>query len=290
MQSVLTTWDSSPAATKMPTGIGNVFVCDPDADEGAEDLWILQHTAPFSIRDMNCDGTVVGYFLNEAEIKQGFVWYSQTGVFVELPDYFLPSGINDDGLVVGIFGDAKSNLSGEVFEWEVNEDGDTTTAILLGATAILFAPANGRPAISNNGTIAATASAGRLSGAMRLLDGSDAWQLLTNERGQLRVCDINSIGQICGKCNPQKPQLFPGGFVYDAIESKFWLLDERIVNDDTGLWWLIDIITPIPRAVADASEGVTAYNGFSMVVGWKDGDSFLLIPVVNPDYTESSGE
>ena len=39
----------------------------------------------------------------------------------------------------------------------------------------------------------------------------------------------------------------------------------------TGLWWLIDIITPIPRAVADASEGVTAYNGFSMVVGSKAG-------------------
>jgi hypothetical protein len=232
------------------------------------------------------------------EVKRGFVWHSQMDdqehAFVQLPPYFLPSGINDDGLVVGIFGDAKSNLSGEVFEWDVTTE--TDAARPLGATAILFAPANGRPAISNNGTIAATASAGRLSGAMRLqlvVEGPREWQLLTKERGQVRVFDINNLGQICGKCNPQKPQLFPGGFVYDEIGEKFWLLDERIVfdNSEDGLWWVIGSISAIPRAVADVDldaypevPGLTVL-GFSMVVGWKGGDSFVLIPEKNPDYT-----
>jgi hypothetical protein len=45
---------------------------------------------------------------------------------------------------------------------------------------------------------------------------------------------------------------------------------------------VIDSISALPRAVADAWEGVTAYDGFSMVVGWKGGDSFLLIPGENP--------
>jgi hypothetical protein len=280
---------------KDASGDGNVFVWNPNPDPDVDKLRILNHDAPFSIRDMNDEGTVVGYFLNDAEIKQGFVWYSQavvegsqTGIFVPLPEYFLPSGINDDGWVVGIFGDPKSNLSGEVFEWHVDSDPETDVR-LLGATAVLFAPANGRLAISNNGTIAATASAGRLSGAMRLqlvVEGPREWELLTDERGQVRVCDINNIGQICGKCNPQKPQLFPGGFVYDEIGEKFWLLDERIVFDDTegSFWWVTDSLSALPRAVADPSDD-TAFYGFSLVVGWKGGDSFVLVPVYNSDYT-----
>ena len=46
-----------------------------------------------------------------------------------------------------------------------------------------------------------------------------------------------------------------------------------------------------PRAVADEPLGSDyPYPGFSMVVGWKDGLSFLLVPVENPNYPPPSGE
>jgi hypothetical protein len=81
------------------SGVERLCLCDPTTGG----LWYWNISLPFSIRDLNGDGTVVGNVLNDADEEQGFLWspFRQNG-FLLMPVGYRLSGINDHGVVVGI--------------------------------------------------------------------------------------------------------------------------------------------------------------------------------------------
>jgi hypothetical protein len=256
-----------------------VCLCDPASGE----LWVCDSGLPFSIRDLNDNGTVVGYLANDAGQKQGFIWspFREDG-FLLLPEAFALTGINNFDVVVGIY---EGDREEEIFCWQLDWAAtDLTSDIewLAADPPPLLGFGTNRPAINNEGTITSYASlpdqkgpAGK--GALRrLLPNTTVWEYLASDGW---VTDINDQGQVVGTNSAC-------GFVYDAAQGQLWQLQGEIIDDVTGQWpddWAR------PTGVADQSV-LLSHGSFSTIVGYSiiecvegpDAKSFVLIPKSPP--------
>lgn len=244
----------------------------------------------FYIYDVNDDGTVVGWRdpdgLGNGEDPTGAVWFSAAGpTAVELPSSCALTGINNDGVIVGLAWEQDGCPAGEVFL--VNSSTLDQREYLGKRTALACGRGFGWPVINDQDTAAARVYAGRHD---RFLYGcyylAGQWTMLT-EKYRVMVSGINNQGDIVGWHNDPKPGSKPHpGYVYltgenGLIDGQYWELDEQIVVVQEGVddLWLTGDEGSTP-SIADVTLFTDPNGtGYSMISGNKAGYPYVLVPV-----------